>query len=103
MSKPRKEIINDIIGAGHNYVSKASEADYLVAANPNSSSVKTKDARRLRKQIITEKELYDVLFGKSNSPNQILYKEYLVQVCEAIDKMDTRKLFELHNEIKKLL
>ena len=62
MSKPRKDIVADIEAAGHVASDRiAAGVDYLVQADPSSTSSKTAKAQKLGTKVISETALYDLL------------------------------------------
>lgn len=62
MSKPRATIKRDIKAAGASVSSAiSSKVDYLVSADPHSTTSKANEARKQNIPIITEKELYDMM------------------------------------------
>ena len=62
LSKTRNEIVADIENSGHTFISDVKKGlDYLVIADPSSSSSKAVKARKLGIKIISETELYNLL------------------------------------------
>jgi len=61
LSKPRAHIKRDIQDAGGTVKGMAQSTDYLVAADPNTSSSKAAKARKYGVPIISENELYNMM------------------------------------------
>ena len=62
LTKTRNEIVEDIEKAGHIFIDDVkSGLDYLVIADPSSTSSKAVKARKLGTKIISETELYKIL------------------------------------------